>query len=31
MYDVVKNDPFYMKHHYKASASAINDLMNEKG
>lgn len=30
MYDVVKNDPNYMKHNYRASANAIQALMNEQ-
>ncbi len=29
MYEVVKNDPNYMKHSYKASASVIQNLMSE--
>lgn len=30
MYDVVKNDPNYMRQNYKASASAIQTLMKEQ-
>lgn len=30
MYDVVKNDPNYMKHNYKASASAIQAMMKQQ-
>jgi hypothetical protein len=30
MYDVVKNDPNYMKHTYKANAHAIQAIMNEQ-
>lgn len=30
MYDVVKSDPNYMKHNYKASASAIQAMMKEQ-
>jgi hypothetical protein len=30
MYDVVKNDPNYMKHNYRASANAIQALMSEQ-
>ena len=30
MYDVVKSDPNYMKHNYKANVSAIQALMKEQ-
>lgn len=30
MYDVVKSDPNYMKHNYKANASAIQALIREQ-
>ena len=30
MYDVVKSDPNYMKHSYRASAQAIQAMMNEQ-
>jgi len=30
MYDVVKNDPNYMKHNYRASANAIQALMSDQ-
>ena len=30
MYDVVKSDPNYMKHNYKANASAIQAMMKEQ-
>lgn len=30
MYDVVKSDPNYMKHNYKASASAIQAMMRDQ-
>ena len=30
MYDVVKSDPNYMKHNYKASANAIQAMMKEQ-
>jgi len=31
MYDVVKTDPNYMKHSYKASTSAIQSILNDQG
>ena len=30
MYDVVKSDPNYLKHSYRANASVIQAMMNEK-
>lgn len=30
MYDVVKSDPNYMKHNYKANASVIQALMKQQ-
>ena len=30
MYDVVKSDPNYMKHNYKANVTAIQALMKEQ-
>lgn len=30
IYDVVRNDPNYMKHNYKASANAIQAMMNDQ-
>ena len=29
MYDIVKNDPQYMKRTYKASAHMIKDIIND--
>jgi hypothetical protein len=29
MYDIVKNDPQYMKRSYKASAHMIQDIIND--
>jgi|688.fasta_scaffold28049_4 hypothetical protein len=29
MYDIVKNDPQYMKRSYKASAHMIQDMIND--
>jgi hypothetical protein len=30
MYDVVKNDPNYMKHNYRASANAIQAMISDQ-
>lgn len=30
MYDVVKSDPNYLKHSYRANASAIQAMMKEQ-
>ena len=30
MYDVVKSDPNYLKHNYRANASAIQAMMKEQ-